>query len=226
MALQVTMIGLLSGIFGTGLGGVLSVLFKKKVDKYIEFFMGLSGGIMLAIVVLDLMKEAMEMKGIFITVLTIVLGMISIDLIKDKIDIPEDEKSGIMIFISVLIHNLPEGIAIGSSFITSPNLGIALAITIAIHNVPEGLAVGIGLTGIKMKAMKTIIYTIIAGVPMGIGSFLGVYFGNKFETLIGIFLALAAGAMLYVALVEILPRTRYIFCIFGFLVGAIIVYCI
>ena len=65
MILRITLIGLMAGVLGTGLGGVLSGIFKKKVDKYIDFFMGLSGGIMLAVVVFDLMKEAIEQKGIF-----------------------------------------------------------------------------------------------------------------------------------------------------------------
>jgi len=37
MILKVTMIGLIAGVVGTGMGGLISVLFRKKVDKYINF---------------------------------------------------------------------------------------------------------------------------------------------------------------------------------------------
>ncbi len=68
MILRITLIGLFAGVIGTGFGGVISALFKKKVDRYIDFFMGLSGGIMLAVVVFDLMKESMEIMGVMQTV--------------------------------------------------------------------------------------------------------------------------------------------------------------
>ena len=48
-----------------------------------------------------------------------------------------------------------------------------------------------------MKISKVILFTLIAGIPMGIGSFLGAYFGGIFSSLIGVFLAIAAGTMMY-----------------------------
>lgn len=226
MILKVTLIGLIAGVIGTGMGGIISVLFKKNVNRYLDFFMGLSGGIMLAVVVFDLMKEAMNEMGVLYTVGFVFLGVILTMYIKNMLDVSENLKSGYLIFISIMLHNLPEGLAIGSSFMSTEALGITLAIVIGIHNIPEGLATALSLAGTNMKTSKIILYTIIAGVPMGIGSFLGVYFAGNFNSLIGIFLSIAAGTMLYVVLEEILPRTKNIFCIIGFLVGTIIVYCI
>ena len=221
MILKITLIGLMAGVLGTGLGGVLSGIFKKKVDKYIDFFMGLSGGIMLAVVVFDLMKEAIDQKGIFVTVSATFLGVVITMLIKENLHMSQDKQAGYLIFISILLHNLPEGLAIGSSFVSAETLGFTLAIVIGIHNVPEGLATALTLAGTKMKTSKIILYTV-----MGIGSFLGVYFAGNFNSLIGVFLSIAAGTMLYVVLEEILPRTKNLFCIIGFLIGTIIVYCI
>lgn len=41
MILKVTIIGLLAGVIGTGLGGVISAIFKREVDKYLKFFYGI-----------------------------------------------------------------------------------------------------------------------------------------------------------------------------------------
>ena len=49
--------------------GIISALFKRNVDRYLDFFMGLSGGIMLAVVVFDLMKESMNEIGVLPTVI-------------------------------------------------------------------------------------------------------------------------------------------------------------
>ena len=224
MILKITLIGLFAGVIGTGLGGVISALFKRKVDKYIDFFMGLSGGIMLAVVVFDLMKESMELMGVIQTVIFTYVGVLITMFIKSRLDISGNMKSGYLIFLSILLHNLPEGLAIGSSFMSAETLGITLAIIIGIHNIPEGLAMALSLVGSKMKISKVILFTIIAGIPMGIGSFLGAYFGSVFHSLIGVFLALAAGTMMYVVLEEIFPKSRSLYCIIGFLVGTIIVY--
>ena len=130
MILRITLIGLMAGVLGTGLGGVLSGIFKKKVDKYIDFFMGLSGGIMLAVVVFDLMKEAIEQKGIFVTVSATFLGVVITMLIKENLHMSQDKQAGYLIFISILLHNLPEGLAIGSSFVSAETLGFTLAIVL------------------------------------------------------------------------------------------------
>lgn len=226
MILKITIIGLLAGVIGTGFGGVLSAIFKKNVDRYLDFFMGLAGGIMLAVVVFDLMKEAMNEMGVFYTVIFIFVGVLFTMYMKSRLDVSKDMKSGYLIFISILLHNLPEGLAIGSSFMSTESLGITLAIIIGIHNIPEGLAMALSLVGTKMKISKVILFTIIAGIPMGIGSFLGAYFGGTFHSLIGVFLSIAAGTMMYVVLEEIFPKSRSLYCIIGFLVGTVIVYCI
>ena len=76
MVLKVTIIGLLAGVLGTGTGGLISAIFRKEVDRYLNFCMGLSGGIMLAVVVFDLMKEAMDSSGVLYTVLFTFIGVL------------------------------------------------------------------------------------------------------------------------------------------------------
>jgi len=224
MIFKITIIGLIAGVIGTGIGGVISALFKRNVNRYLDFFMGLSGGIMLAVVVFDLMKESMNEMGVLATVIFTFVGVLLTMFLKTKLDMSKEMKSGYLIFMSILLHNLPEGLAIGSSFMSAEKLGMTLAIVIGIHNIPEGLAMALSLVGSKMKISKVILFTVIAGLPMGIGSFLGAYFGGVFHSLIGIFIALAAGTMMYVVLEEIFPKSRSLYCIIGFLIGTIIVY--
>ncbi len=224
MLFEITIIGLMAGVIGTGLGGILSVIFKNNVHRYLDFFMGISGGIMLAVVTFDLMKESMDKMGVLNTVVFTFLGVIITMFIKNTLDVSKDMKTGYLIFISILIHNIPEGLAIGSSFMSTENIGIALALVIGIHNIPEGLAMALSLVGSKMNIYKVILFTVIAGIPMGIGSFAGAYFGEKFYSLIGVFLAIASGTMMYVVLEEIFPRSRSMYCIIGFLIGTMIVY--
>ncbi|TQQ83991.1 ZIP family metal transporter [Peptacetobacter hominis] len=223
MIWEITLIGLLAGVVGTGLGGLLASIFKKGVERYISFFMGLSGGVMLAVVVFDLMPEAMEKIGTIETVIAAFAGALITMLMKNKLDFRGNMASGYLIFVSILFHNLPEGLAIGSSFMSAKELGVAIAIIIGIHNVPEGLAMALGMVCNKMSMRKVLFLTMIAGVPMGIGSFFGACFGAAFTPLIGIFLAIAAGTMLYVVIEELFPASKSMYSIFGILIGTIIV---
>ena len=186
--------------------------------------MGISGGIMLAVVVFDLMKESMQSIGVINTVIFTFLGVIITMFIKKLLYFTGEMKSGYLILISILLHNLPEGLAIGSSFVSAETLGITLAIVIGIHNIPEGLATALSLAGSKVPTNKIILFTFIAGIPMGIGSLLGVYFAGVFKYLIGVFLSLAAGTMLFVVIDEIMPKSKSVYSIIGFLIGTIIVY--
>ena len=197
MILKVTLIGLLAGVLGTGAGGILSSIFRREVDRYLNFCMGLSGGIMLAVVVFDLMKESMDSSGVLFTVLFTFIGVLLTMFIKSRLDFTGEMQSGYLIFISILLHNIP-----------------------------EGLATALSLAGARVSTKKIILFTFIAGIPMGIGSFLGVYFAGLFKSLIGLFLSLAAGTMLFVVLDEIMPKSKSLYSIIGFLTGTIIVYCI
>ncbi|GAX10368.1 hypothetical protein FisN_3Lh580 [Fistulifera solaris] len=49
----------------------------------------------------------------------------------------------LLLFLSLLVHNFPEGLAVAASTLHSPQLGITTTIAIALHNIPEGIAVAV-----------------------------------------------------------------------------------
>jgi ZIP family zinc transporter len=48
-----------------------------------------------------------------------------------------------LLFVSILLHNFPEGLAVAASALESRKLGITVTVGIMIHNIPEGIAIAI-----------------------------------------------------------------------------------
>lgn len=98
--------------------------------------------------------------------------------------------------------------AIGSGFEASTSLGLSLAIAIAIHDVPEGISIALPINNSGYGKFKAVLLTALSGVTTGIGTFCGAIIGNISKELIGISLAFAAGAMLYIVSCELIPQSN------------------
>ncbi|MFO7678278.1 MAG: ZIP family metal transporter [Thermoplasmatota archaeon] len=214
----VTLIGLSAGVFGTMSGGLAVLIVKKIRNKLLSILLGISAGIMASISFLDLIPEAIEKGTLNSAIIGILLGIGIIGILDLKfphhhVTLSKDGgkkccpylKTGILLSIGIALHNLPEGVAIGASFIVSYQTGLLLSIMIAIHNFPEGMAVGAALCGGEVKGKKVLLITALAGFPMGIGALLGVALGGVSKWALSISLGFAAGAMLYIVFDELIP---------------------
>ncbi|MBS3816796.1 MAG: ZIP family metal transporter [Candidatus Thermoplasmatota archaeon] len=216
--LYIGLIGLLSGVIGTTGGGLIILLIRKVEDRALSVLLGVSAGIMAAISFLELIPEAIQEGSLISTVLGLLIGMAIIGFL--DIEFPHRHfsfskdgdkgqgrylKTGILLSIGIALHNLPEGVAIGSSFSVSYQVGLVLAILVGIHNLPEGMAVGAALCIGGVKARKVLLITALAGVPMGLGAFLGAFFGGISTLALSLSLGFAAGAMLYIVFDELIP---------------------
>ena len=135
-------------------------------------------------------------------------------------------KTGIIIGIGLTIHNFPEGLAIGSGFEVSNQLGLSLAIAIAIHDFPEGISMAVPMSKGGFGKTKAIILTAISGITTGLGALVGAIIGNISVELIGVSLAFAAGTMLYITSCELIPESNKLykgrFASFGNILGMIL----
>ena len=103
----------------------------------------------MAVVCFDLIPEALEISQINNVIIGVLIGiatMIYCDLlVQRKFNLKLANKSrqnsllktGIIVSIGLAIHNIPEGLAIGSGFEVSVKLGLGLALAICLHDIPE-----------------------------------------------------------------------------------------
>ena len=236
--IKTSLLGLFFGTFGTTLGGLIGTIFKNPSNKFLSFILSLASGLMIAVVSFELVPEASEISGIGSTIIGVILGiivMIICDLIvKSKCENKKLKnntllKTGIVVSIGLAIHNIPEGLAIGTGFESSIKLGYSLAIAIAIHDIPEGISMAAPMKKSGLKSGKILLYVILSGITTGIGAFVGAIIGSISESIIAICLSFAAGAMLYIVSGELTPESNRLYSgrmasignILGFLLGYI-----
>ena len=117
--------------------------------------------------------------------------------------------SGILLAIGLTLHNAPEGIAIGVGFIAAPTLGITMALAIALHNIPEGLAISVPLMQGNYSRKKALLISSLSGMSEPIACFFALLFLQFVHSLfLAFFLALAGGAMIYIASDELIPESH------------------
>lgn len=239
--LKTTLIGLFFGTFGTTIGGIIGASIKTTSNKFLSFILSFASGLMLSIVCFDLIPESMQITNILNTVIGVILGVVCMmlcDMLVEKLfrkkDIEFKNKStknnllrtGIVVSIGLALHNLPEGLAIGSSFEASIKLGYSLALAICLHDIPEGISMGVPMKNGGMKKSNIIFYVFMSGVTTGIGAFLGALIGGISDIVIAMCLAFAGGAMLYIVSGELIPESNELykgkFPILGNIIGFII----
>ena len=214
---SIAILGMIFGMFGTTLGGIVGTILNIKSKRVISFVLEFAAGLMTAVICFDLIPESLKFISNIGTIIGILIGVILMifcnnfvnrKFLSSNKEKPNLLKVGIVIGIGLAIHNFPEGLAIGSGFEASSELGIALAMAICVHDFPEGIAMAVPLKQGGYSKIRVIVYTALSGITTGIGALMGAIIGNISNSMIGISLGFAAGAMLYITACEIIPESN------------------
>lgn len=215
--LYITIIGTLVCGFGTSLGAVLATGFKKSGDAILSSVIGIAGGLMLSIVTFDLIPEAIQKGGTFITLVGVVVGILFVTII--EVLLPQTPllssrgkslKAGMLLVVGLAAHNFPEGLAIGSGFAGTAALGVELCIVIGLHDIPEGAAVAAAFMLTSLTRRRIVLIAALTAIPTALGAFIGAAAGEVSELFITACLGFAAGTMLYIVCGELIPQSKSI----------------
>jgi len=229
--------GFIIGGIGTCIGGLLSIFIRNPSDKIVSCLLSFAAGIMLSIISLDLLPKSYEVSGFFIVTLGLCCGLLIIFFAEEMIPSrrinkyvgrkQEFFKMGMVIMVSLSLHNFPEGVALGSSYVYSRDIGIKMGILIAAHNIPEGMTIGVPLIMAGVSPFHVLLLTLLTGLPTAFGAILGEVLGHISNHFIGFCLSAAASSMLYVTANQLIPeanilhkgRIKSVFLLIGFICG-------
>ncbi len=225
--------GLLIPFLGTTLGSAM-VFFMRGMHKEIErLLLGFASGVMIAASVWSLLIPAIDMAGemgqiawipaaggflggmAFLLVLDSVIPHLHLESEKPE-GVETSLKKTTMLVLAVTLHNIPEGMSVGVTFAGAliGDAGItmagafALAVGIAIQNFPEGAIISMPLRGEGVSKGRAFLYGALSGIVEPIGAFITILLAEQIVSALPVFLAFAAGAMIYVVVEELIPEAQ------------------
>lgn len=156
--LAITVVTLISGVVGTGLGGLVGALLRRDSNKIVSILLAFAGGIMLAVVCFDLMREPIDFmnEGLLpaytpvIVVASTIVGYAVVYLLNFFIDKVTNRE------VRHIDENHPTTADDLDELIHSDHLaghkeknaglfiaGLVMMFAIALHNLPEGMVIGV-----------------------------------------------------------------------------------
>lgn len=220
----------------TALGAATVVFFRKVNNKILNGMLGFAAGVMIAASFWSLLQPAIEQAEQVLDIpawLVATLGFMSgaaFLWISDKVVClaqkrTEDALAGsadtrrrriVMLIFSITLHNIPEGLAVGVAFGALHNghnsealmAAISVAVGIGLQNFPEGAAVSIPMRREGYSRWKSFLYGQASGIVEPIAGVLGALLVVSMETILPFALSFAAGAMILVAVHELIPECQ------------------
>jgi zinc transporter, ZIP family len=115
-------------------------------------------------------------------------------------------RQALLIIVVMTVHSMAEGVAVGVAFGGGASLAAAITIAIAIHNIPEGLAISAVLRARGASIAACIGWSIFSSLPQPLLAVPAYIFVEYFRQALPFGLGFAAGAMVFMVLVELLPE--------------------
>ena len=162
----------------TTLGSMIVLMMGRLNEKTLAALLVGSGGVMLAVVAVDLLPTACKTGPLPQTLAGLAIGLAFMYFADRRIntsapDLPMSryqrlKRTGLLVAAGIALHDLPEGMAIAVGQEAESSLGFLIALAIALHNLPEGMATATPLKMAQISPIKIILLNLgIAIFPLG-----------------------------------------------------------
>ena len=228
------LLGVMIPFIGTTLGAACVYIMKDTLkDRVQKGLSGFAAGVMVAASIWSLIMPSMEMVEdrlanmawipaavgfivgvIFLIILDSVIPHQHIDSDHPEGMKAESLRKTTMMVLAVIIHNIPEGIAVGVSFAgvlygrgdLTMAAAMVLSIGIAIQNFPEGAIISMPLKAVGVNKHKAFGMGVFSGIVEPIAAIVTILLSSIMVPILPYLLSFAAGAMMYVVVEELVPE--------------------
>jgi zinc transporter, ZIP family len=200
----------------TGIGVVPVIMLGQRVDVLRPALWGLAGGVMAVASVVGLLEPALDEGSVSEVVAGFAVGVAFLMLTRRLIGSRDihvgnlrgaDVRTSVLVFGVLLVHSLPEGFAIGTAYASdTAGLGAFVIAAIAIQNIPEGTSVAIPMAASGFSPVQQFWAAVATSAPQPIGAVIAFVAVEQVTGLLPVSFAFAAGAMLALVFMEMLPQ--------------------
>jgi zinc and cadmium transporter len=209
--------------------GVFAISLKKRtLDRLLFILLSFSSGSILGTAYFDLLPESIHFFGeehLSITVLYVTFGFVGFFFIERFIywfhghfhgpeHSPEvDERLSVkkFVYLNLIgdgIHNLIDGMIIGTSFLINTQTGVAATIAVFFHELPQEIGdFGVLVYG-GFTRNKALFFNFLSALTAILGVFLSNYLAMNIVNFFGYLLAFAAGGFIYLSASELIPEMQ------------------
>lgn len=235
---QALITGMVCFVF-TMTGSIPALIGKSTRPELYPYGMGFSAGMMLAASFISLLASSIEQGGLVPATAGLILGFLAMHLVNELI--PHEHvfkgyeggeafrrklKTAWLIALAMIIHNIPEGFAVGALTYYSFTEGLLLAIAIGLQNIPEGMAVALPFRTVGVGKKQALRLVFISAVVEPAAAVLAAVLSMLSNMIVPYALSFAAGAMIYVVSHEVIPEThsekREIKATIGLIIGVLV----
>jgi ZIP family zinc transporter len=200
----------------TGLGAIPVFFLGSRAELLRPVLLGTAIGAMTVASLLGLLKPALDEGSTAEVVFGLAAGvglLFAARSIVARRDVRVGELRGagvrlsVLVFAVLLVHSLPEGLAIGTAY-ASDREGLSLFVILAIglQNIPEGTSVAIPMAAAGFSRSKQFWAAVLTSAPQPIGAVLAFLVVEHVRGLLPASFAFAAGAMLALVAFELAPQ--------------------
>ncbi|UXY26779.1 ZIP family metal transporter [Streptomyces sp. HUAS TT20] len=196
----------------------------QRVTDRRHLVLGLAGGLMLGVVGLDLLPEALraagrEVFGVPAALLLFVAGFLLAHLVERLLAARQAAhgaeehghrapEAGLTAAAAMVGHSAMDGVAIGAAFQVGGGMGAAVALAVIAHDFADGFNT-FTITSLYGNARRKAVAMLVADACAPVLGALSTAFFTIPAPLLGGYLALFGGALLYLAAAEILPEAHH-----------------
>jgi ZIP family zinc transporter len=199
----------------TGLGAIPVFLLGARAKALQPLLLGVAAGTMAVASVAGLILPGLDEGSALSVGAGVVAGGAFLFAVRTALDVRQRHveramsagvRASVLVFVVLLVHSLPEGFAIGTAYASdTAGLSLFVILAIAIQNIPEGTSVAIPMAAAGFSRGRQFWTAVATSAPQPAGAAIAFLLVEEIESLLPVSFGFAAGAMLALVLVELLP---------------------
>jgi zinc transporter, ZIP family len=199
----------------TGLGAIPVFFLGSRAARLAPILLGFAAGVMGVASIAGLLIPATDEGSARAVVGGLVVGAGLVAFARRRLNSQttfmgrsdSGARTSALVFLVLFVHSLPEGFAVGTAFASDRDgLSLFVILAIAIQNIPEGTSVAIPMAAAGFSRTRQFWAAVGTSAPQPVGALVAFFLVEQIQSLLPFSFAFAAGAMLTLIAVELLPK--------------------